>query len=336
MPILGGRESVMNSSIIRNHPLPYPQCIPNMKVGSRWPKISIVTPSLNQGQFIEEAIRSVLGQGYPCLEYVIIDGNSSDGSVDVIRTYEQQLTYWVSEPDHGQYDAINKGFSKTSGDIMAWLNSDDKYTPWAFSVVADIFATLPQVEWLTTACALTWDQWGRAVKWGARGGYNRRAFFKGSNLPNLSWHSTGWIQQESTFWRRSLWERAGSRIDDFFKLAGDFDLWARFFQHTDLYTVSSPLGGFRTYGDQKSIRHMETYVEEAKESFWRHGGQPYPRWESALRRFLHVSVMGDREMSRRRLPPWAAAILSRFHFFYPVKLCIWTNEGWRIDDGYIV
>ncbi|HOQ41337.1 MAG TPA: glycosyltransferase family 2 protein [Smithellaceae bacterium] len=326
----------MASSVNSNQPLPYPRRLSGMKVESQWPKISIVTPSLNQGEFIEEAIRSVLGQGYPCLEYVIIDGNSSDGSVDIIRTYEQQLTYWVSEPDHGQYDAINKGFDKTSGDIMAWLNSDDKYTPWAFSVVADIFSIFPQVEWLTTACDLMWDQRGRAVKWGTRGGFNRRAFFKGSNLPKQGWHATGWIQQESTFWRRSLWERAGSRIDASFKLAGDFDLWARFFHHTDLYTVSSPLGGFRAHGDQKSTRHMESYIEEAKASLRHYGGQPYPRWESTLRRLLYVTVMGDREMSRHRLPLWVSAILGRFHFFYPVKLCIWTNEGWQIDEGFIV
>ena len=102
-----------------------PQLPDIMPDGSPWPKISIVTPSLNQGRFIEETIRSVLLQGYPNLEYIIIDGGSTDGSVDIIKKYEKWLTYWVSEPDKGQSHAINKGFSMATGDILAWINSDD-------------------------------------------------------------------------------------------------------------------------------------------------------------------------------------------------------------------
>src|SRR4030042_6265175 len=101
-----------------------PQLHNTMPDGSPWPKISIVTPSFNQGQFIEETIRSVLLQGYSDLEYIIIDGGSKDDSIELIRKYEKWLTYWVSEPDHGQSHAINKGFRKASGEIVAWLNSD--------------------------------------------------------------------------------------------------------------------------------------------------------------------------------------------------------------------
>src|SRR3954464_13703841 len=94
------------------------------------PRISIVTPSFNQARFLPETIRSVLGQNYPDLEYVVIDGGSTDGSAEVIRRHEDRLAQWVSEKDAGQYDAINKGFARTSGEIMGWLNSDDLYTPW--------------------------------------------------------------------------------------------------------------------------------------------------------------------------------------------------------------
>src|SRR5712672_634542 len=112
------------------------------------PKISLVTPSFNQGSFLEETIRSVLDQNYPNLEYVVIDGGSTDGSVEIIKKYERRLTWWISAPDGGQYEAINKGFARTTGEIMAWLNADDKYLPWTLSVVGDLMSTLPQVEWL--------------------------------------------------------------------------------------------------------------------------------------------------------------------------------------------
>ena len=120
-----------------------------MSDGHPWPRISIVTPSYNQGQFIEETIRSVLQQGYPNLEYIIIDGGSTDNSVEIIKKYEEYLTYWVSEPDDGQYDAINKGFSRATGEIMAWLNSDDMYVPWTFKTVAEIFDKFEFVNWIT-------------------------------------------------------------------------------------------------------------------------------------------------------------------------------------------
>ena len=121
-----------------------------MPDGSSWPKISIVTPSLNQGQFLEETIRSVLLQGYPDLEYIIIDGGSTDDTLKVIQRYESLLAYWISEKDEGMYNAINKGFSIATGEIMAWLNSDDKYTPWALNVIGDIFRKLSEVEWVTS------------------------------------------------------------------------------------------------------------------------------------------------------------------------------------------
>jgi glycosyltransferase involved in cell wall biosynthesis len=104
--------------------------------GKAWPKITIVTPSFNQGQFIEETIRSVLLQGYPNLEYIIIDGGSTDNSVGIIRKYEPWLTYWVSEPDHGQSHALNKGFSRATGELIGWQNSDDWYCPHAFEHAA--------------------------------------------------------------------------------------------------------------------------------------------------------------------------------------------------------
>jgi glycosyltransferase involved in cell wall biosynthesis len=115
-----------------------PDLMPN---GKPFPRISIVTPSYNQGAFLEETIRSVLLQGYPDLEYIVIDGGSTDESVEIIRKYERWLTYWISEPDQGQSDAINKGWRRCTGDMIAWLNSDDYYAPNALEHVAGVFVS---------------------------------------------------------------------------------------------------------------------------------------------------------------------------------------------------
>src|SRR5688500_10091346 len=105
----------------------------------RFPKISIITASYNQGRFLEKTILSVLSQHYPNLDYIIIDGGSTDGSVEIIKRYAGQLSYWCTEPDKGQYNAINKGFAKASGEIMGFLNADDLYLPWTLSTIASIF-----------------------------------------------------------------------------------------------------------------------------------------------------------------------------------------------------
>jgi glycosyltransferase involved in cell wall biosynthesis len=232
-----------------------------MPDGSDWPRISIVTPSYNQGQFIEETIRSVLLQGYPNLEYIIIDGGSSDGSLDIIKKYQDHLHFWCSEPDAGQYDAINKGFRHSTGEIMAWLNSDDMYLPWAFKTVSDILTAFPNIEWLSTLSPGFWDYQGFCSNFDSVPGYSIEAFLDGCYLSWGKGNKINWIQQESTFWRRSLWEKSGGYLRTDIKLASDFDLWCRFYTKTELYGTNSPLGGFRSQYKQKS-RNIEEYVKE--------------------------------------------------------------------------
>ena len=218
-----------------------------------YPSISIVTPVYNQVQHIEDTILSVLSQGYPNLEYIIIDGGSTDGTVDVIRRYASRLHYWVSEPHHGMYDAIQKGFEHSTGDIMAWIGSDDMYHPRSLFAVGKIFATLPDVEWLEGATTY-YNTQGETIEIKQSRPFTQNHFLCGDFR---------WIQQESTFWRRSLWDKAGGHVSTQLKYAGDYELWLRFFRHSQLYVTNCLLGGFRMRGaGQLSHDHHEDYLNE--------------------------------------------------------------------------
>jgi glycosyltransferase involved in cell wall biosynthesis len=217
------------------------------------PAISIVTPSFNQAPFLEETIDSVLSQGYPNLEYVIIDGGSTDGSVEIIRKHERHLAYWVSEKDRGHADAINKGFARTSGELMAWVNSDDKYLPWTFRVVADVFEQFPEISWIV----------GYNAGWSSTG-FLTTAYRNPKNIYDYLLGHHEWIQQESTFWRRSLWDKAGAHLDTGYRFMVDGELWSRFFLHAELYTVDCILGGYRFHGTNRARENWSTVQEEMR------------------------------------------------------------------------
>ncbi|OCR01907.1 hypothetical protein BCD67_05330 [Oscillatoriales cyanobacterium USR001] len=228
-----------------------------LMVRDAFPKISVVTPSYNQSEFLEECIDSVLGQGYPNLEYVIIDDGSQDKSVEIIKKYEKHLAYWHTHPNQGQYATISCGFSKTTGQIMAWLNSDDKFHPDAFFKVATVFKEYQQVEWLM----------GRPTGWNKAGIMDCIV----SDVPKWSreyilskkWLSDNfWIQQESTFWKRTLWEKAGAKLRIDFKIAGDFELWLRFSRYAQLFFVDTFLAGFRSYESNRSKLLWDKYMQE--------------------------------------------------------------------------
>ncbi|CAK8724192.1 MAG: Glycosyltransferase involved in cell wall bisynthesis [Candidatus Electronema aureum] len=215
------------------------------------PKLSIVTPSFNQGEFIEETIKSVLQQNYKNIEYIVIDGGSSDNSVDIIKKYENKLHFWISEKDEGHGHAINKGFSHTSGEIMAWINSDDKYTPWSFNVVAEIFSNFPHVMWI-----VGFNSW-----WNSTGAMTTASRCP-KNIFDFLLGNYGWIQQESVFWRRELWEKAGGYINQNYKLMVDGELWTRFFLHEELYSVDCILSGYRMHNSNRAKLYYSNCLEE--------------------------------------------------------------------------
>jgi len=169
------------------------------------PKISVVTPSYNQGQFLEQTILSVLGQNYPYLEYIIIDGGSTDNSVEIIKKYADKLAYWVSESDHGQSHAINKGFEKSTGDILCWLNSDDIYMPDIFQFVTENL-NINESQILTGNCIHFSESDSEGVK---AEGCNIVQYFSEFDLQNADF-----ITQPSTFWTRKTWESVGNLNED--------------------------------------------------------------------------------------------------------------------------
>lgn len=228
-----------------------------------YPKISIVTPSYNCRSLIGDTIQSVLSQGYPNLEYIMIDGGSTDGTAQVIERYANQLGYWHSQADGGQYDAINQGFAKSTGDILCWLNADDMLLPGSLFVVAEIFSQLTQVDWISSLQPASWDANGYLANVTQLPGFNQQAFLDGLYLPTTA-KKGYWLQQESTFWRRSLWEKAGGSIPDH-HLAGDFALWCKFYQHAPLYGATYPLGGFRMLEGQRS-EDYQGYMAEASQA----------------------------------------------------------------------
>lgn len=232
-------------------------------------KISLVTPTFNRASTLAATLASLEAQrGRFDLQYVVIDGGSTDGTLDLLNAKKRLIADWVSEPDGGMYDAIAKGFARTDGEILGWLNSDDTLFPWAFDLITRLFNDVPEIQWISTLTQAAIDADGDIRYLRKVPGYAQQAFFDGVYFGfggAGDKHATDFIQQESTFFRRSLWDRAGEPALRSQSLAGDFALWTAFMAEAPLVGVDAPLGAFRIHSaGQLSRGQRETYVDQCK------------------------------------------------------------------------
>lgn len=216
------------------------------------PKISVITPSYNQGIYLERTILSILNQNYPNLEYIIIDGGSTDDSVEIIKRYEHHLTYWVSESDEGQTDALNKGFFKATGDILCWLCADDLYEPWTLSEVSQFFQKNPKIHFIY-GDALWIDPEDKFIRYQKEVSFNQFILLYGHNF----------IPQPSCFWRADIHRNIGE-LDQSFDVMMDADLWLRFSKSIHLYHSPQILSRIRMHPEQKTQRLRSRGREEAR------------------------------------------------------------------------
>lgn len=222
--------------------------------------ISIVTPTYNSEEYLEECIRSIMAQTYTDYEHIIVDGGSTDGTIEIIRKYEKQYPMrWISERDSGMYDAIAKGFRMAKGDIFCWLNSDDMYMPWTLETVSRVMNKKikhEKVQWcIGRDSRFTHDGINYVI--------SRRVRVFPRKLIEKGWMNgvmLGCLQQESSFWTKELYESVGG-LNTSYKYAGDYHLWRSFATKANVFSLNSVLAGFRIHEGQKSS-DVTSYLSE--------------------------------------------------------------------------
>jgi glycosyltransferase involved in cell wall biosynthesis len=238
-----------------------------------WPKISVIVPSYNQERFIEATLRSILDQDYPNLELIVIDGGSKDGSVDIIRKYEDRIAYWVSEPDGGQTRGLIKGFNRSTGDVQCWINSDDLLRPGSLREVGEYFLKHPGVD-MVYGDTLWIDGRGEPIAPRREIPFNRALWM----------YTYNYIPGMSAFWRKSIYDKVGG-LNAEFDLSMDADLWIRFAEAgAKIKHVRRLWSCMRFYAEQKNTRLRDkTYLEDLRirERYW---GTATPSLYSVKRR----------------------------------------------------
>ena len=265
-------------------------------------RVSIVTPSFNQARFLEETLQSVERQDYPGIEHIVVDGGSTDGSVDIIRRHGHKLAMWVSEPDNGQADAIRKGFSMATGDVLAWLNSDDMLLPGAVSVAVRELSR-DASRGLVYGDRLEIDANGNTVGKVRLPAHRHSMFRRNFTVP-----------QETAFFRRACYDDVGG-VDARLHFAMDFDLWVRLSRVTAMWHVPRFLGCYRRHDESKSVEAAVSdrgrrYAEEAEAVYRRHFGRalPSPAVMTFYRLVRHARVaLEQHSPAGRRERAWLRA-----------------------------
>lgn len=244
------------------------------------PRISLVTPSLNQARFLERTVESVLSQrGDFDLDYLVLDGGSTDGSAELLRRYEGRLRYRI-EPDTGQSNAVNKGLREATGDVVGWLNSDDVLMPGALGRVAAAFATHPAALWLHGRCEII-DEADRPIRRWVTAYKDRRC----RRYSRRSLLIENFVSQMTVFWRRSVHERIGY-LDESMRYAFDYEFWLRLAELGDPVYLTDTIAAFRWYQASKSGSSFARQFDEDLEAFRRHAPRDpllaaRKRWKSA-------------------------------------------------------
>lgn len=247
------------------------------------PRISIVTPSFNQAPFLEETLRSILDQGYPDLETLVLDGGSTDGSVEILRRYSPQLSYWRSEKDSGQSAALREGFARATGEVFAWLNSDDYYEPGALRAVGEAFANNPQADIVVGDLRFV-DVHGKRL-------------YLGHLVPSLKIiaYESSFPAQQSLFWRRSIYQEAGG-IDASYQFAMDLDLLVRMMLAGARFVkLRQTLANFRQHEGAKSSRLQEVCAVEVRRTLEKHGLVSGGPIERKLKRWVYRGLRFARD-----------------------------------------
>lgn len=222
--------------------------------GREWPRVTVITPSLNQAEFLEQTIRSVLLQGYPNLEYIVMDGGSSDGSLAVIEKYAPHLARWDSRPDRGQGHAINKGLRQSTGEILCWLNSDDYYLPGTLQVIAEALAAGTGAYAVAGHCLVVY----------ADGRPPHRSVGRFEGLERLLRFWKGYhMHQPSIFWRREVFEQVGY-LDESQYFIIDFDYWVRIARHFDFRNIDRELSCATRHADAKTGDDYVGYLRDLR------------------------------------------------------------------------
>jgi len=254
------------------------------------PLVSIITPSFNQAAFLEETIQSVLAQDYPNIEYLIVDGGSTDGSLGILQRYADRLSWWVSEPDNGQTDAINKGFAQARGDVLAWLNSDDTYLPYAVSRAVAALDRHSSAGLVYGDANLINEQGENIGKFPARQTDYRRLRQGFVHIP-----------QQTAFFRADLWTQVGP-LDASFFFAMDYDLWVRLARISRLVYLPETWANFRLHSSGKSVIADDRCWPEMLRVHFRDGGSRLSK--------LYLKA---------KIRPWVYAWL-------PLRLRLWLRQ----------